>query len=88
MTTLGRLGPRSVNSRPNRAAVSWTQDASSQRLVRSGPKHKLPVIRQDAVGQQFDRISGESVRQHALECLVISGLMKQPQPSVPTIENV
>ncbi len=61
---------------------------SPQGLVRPGPKHQVPVIRQDAVGQQLDRISGESFRQHALEGLVISGLMKQSQPSVPTIENV
>jgi hypothetical protein len=61
---------------------------TSECLIGFRPRYQMPMIRHNAVGQQFDRITPQPFGQHPLEGRIILRLVKQSHPSVPTIKDV
>lgn len=61
---------------------------ASQRFIRPGPHDQVPVVRHDAVGQQINGVSLESLGEHAFEGGIVLCFMKQPHATVPTVEHV
>src|SRR5580765_1712188 len=56
--------------------------------VRFGPEDEMPVIGHEAVGEDSGRVLLESLGEHALEGLVIAGLLEERQARDGTIEGV
>jgi hypothetical protein len=60
----------------------------AQRLVCRRPHHHVPMVVHETIGQQFNWISIEPLRQHGLECKKIAVFVKEIHPPIAAVEHM